>query len=82
MRNEIAEVKALQSKLVQSKINSITTDIEIVIFSLAEIAGKVQGILVSEHKEVLHQDQEIDLGLLDIRVRKMMDELKDLSKKI
>jgi hypothetical protein len=79
----ITDKQSAYEFIVEQRMNSVSSEIDLIIFSQAECAAKIDAILSEQnYKNCLEQNQEIDLGLLSIRLKKQIDELKELSKKI
>jgi hypothetical protein len=79
----ITEIPSLQDAelyKLELKKNSLVSELGIQLMNCADAVEKLDVIL--SRKDMLSQDDEIDFGLLRVKICKHMDDIKEAIKKI
>jgi hypothetical protein len=78
---EIVTPGQANAYIVDTRINSIVSELELVKLNAADVVEKIEGIMNEpRYKSELTTDQEIDLGVLREKLLKVMKHIEKHSK--
>jgi uncharacterized protein YoxC len=79
----INDLKSANDYIVEKRIDALTADLEILKMNSAEVLDKLNILLQEkQYKNHLTEDQEIDFGVLKVKVERFMNDIDEVIKKI
>lgn len=68
--------------IVERRLNSLSSELDLIIFSQAEAISKIDVLLLGQYKKELSNEQQFTLLVLKADIAKSIDQLKDAGKKL
>lgn len=68
--------------IVERRLNSLSSELDLIIFSQAEAMSKIDVLLLDQYKKELSKEQQFTLLVLKADIAKSIDQLKDAGKKL